>query len=69
MLSIMCIDLHTKCPFFFLILIKLAFSRYMFDIQTYKNFMTIRRVGAEFFHADRQTNITKIIVAFHEERA
>jgi hypothetical protein len=28
------------------------------------NFMKIRPVGAELFHADGQTNITKLIIAF-----
>ena len=28
------------------------------------NFMKIRPVGAEWFHADGQTDMTKIIVAF-----
>ena len=28
------------------------------------NFMKIHRVGAEIFHADRQTDMTKLIVAF-----
>jgi len=27
--------------------------------------MTISPVGAEFFHADRRTDMTKLIVAFH----
>jgi len=29
------------------------------------NFMKIRPVGAELFHADGQTDITKLTVAFH----
>jgi len=28
------------------------------------NFMKIRQLGAELFHADRQTDMTKLIVAF-----
>ena len=28
------------------------------------NFMKIRSVGAEFFHADRRTDMTKLVVAF-----
>jgi len=28
--------------------------------------MKIRRVGVEIFHADRQTDMTKPIVAFHD---
>jgi hypothetical protein len=27
--------------------------------------MKIRHVGAEFFHADGQTDVTKVKVAFH----
>ena len=41
------------CP----ILKKLAFSRHIFEkILKYEIFMEIRRVGAEFFHADKQTD-------------
>jgi len=29
------------------------------------NFVKICPVGPEFFHADRQTDVTKLIVAFH----
>jgi len=29
------------------------------------NFMKIRRVGAELFHADGRTDMTKLIIAFH----
>jgi hypothetical protein len=29
------------------------------------NFMKIRPVGVELFHADRRTDMTKVIVAFH----
>jgi len=28
------------------------------------NFLQIRRVGAELFHADRQTDMTKLTLAF-----
>jgi hypothetical protein len=28
--------------------------------------MEIRSVGAELFHADRQTDMTKLIIAFHK---
>jgi hypothetical protein len=49
-------------------LIKLEFSPNTFlIIHTYKNFMKIRPVGAELFHADRpreQRDTTKLIVAF-----
>ena len=29
-----------------------------------QNFMKLRRMGAEFFHADGQTDMTKLTVAF-----
>jgi len=32
------------------------------------NFVKIRLVGARLFHADRQTDMKKIIVAFHKFR-
>ena len=30
------------------------------------NFVTIRPVGAELFHADGQTDVTKLVVAFRK---
>jgi hypothetical protein len=47
------------------ILMKLEFSRQIFEknFQIW-NFMKIRPVGAELFHADGQTDMTKLIVAF-----
>jgi hypothetical protein len=51
------------------ILMKLEFSQQILGkILKYKNFMKIRSVGTELFRAgrrtDRQTDMTKIIVAF-----
>ena len=54
----MCIGLHVQCP----ILMKHEFSRQIFEKHT--NFMQARPVGAEFFHVDRRTDMTKVIVAF-----
>ena len=50
-----------SCP----ILIKLEFSRQILEKNPQiSNFMKIRPVGTEFFHADRWTYMTKLIVAF-----
>jgi hypothetical protein len=47
------------------ILIKLEFSRgTLKNTHTISNFMKIRPVGAELFHADGQTDTTKLIVTF-----
>ena len=49
---------------------KLEFSRRIFETTQILNFMKIRPVGAELFHADGraetdgQTGMTKLIVAF-----
>jgi hypothetical protein len=43
---------------------KLEFSRYIFETQKILNFVKIHPVVAELFQADRQTNMTKLIVAF-----
>ena len=51
-----------SCP----ILMKLEFLvRFSKNIQI-SNFMKIRLVGAELFHADGQTDMTKLIVAFRD---
>jgi len=40
-------------------------SRYIFEKKTHiSNFRKIRLVGAEFYHADGQTHMTKLTVAF-----
>jgi hypothetical protein len=49
---------------------KLEFSRQIFEeYSNIKKFMKIRSVGAEFFHAERQTerqtNMLKLILALH----
>jgi len=48
---------------------KIEFSPQIFE--KYSNFTKIRPVGAESFHADRQTDMTKLTVGFPEicERA
>jgi hypothetical protein len=55
--------LHT-CP----ILMKLEFSQQLFENTQISNFIEIRPVGAELFHADGgtdgRTDMTKLIVAF-----
>jgi hypothetical protein len=48
-------------------LMKIGFSRQFFFRNTQKsNFTKIRPVGAELFHADRRTDMTKLIVAFRD---
>jgi hypothetical protein len=54
-----------SCP----ILIKLEFSRQFFENYSISNFMKIRPVGAELFHAtdgrtNGRTDVKKLIVAF-----
>jgi len=44
---------------------KLEFSQNFSKNTQISNFMKIRPVGAELFHADGQTDMTKLIVAFH----
>jgi hypothetical protein len=58
----MYIDLHIKYPLFLSDLIKLEFSQQIFEKSS--NFMKIRPVGAELFHFDGRTDMTKLIVAF-----
>jgi hypothetical protein len=45
------------------ILMKLEFSRHILEKRV-TNFTKIRSVGSELFHADRQTDMTKLTVAF-----
>jgi hypothetical protein len=49
-----------SCP----ILMELKFSRQFFENIQLPNLMKIRLVGAELFHADRRTDMTKLIVPF-----
>jgi hypothetical protein len=49
-----------SCP----ILMKLQFSRQIFENAQILNFMIIRPVGAELFHTDRRTDMTQLTVAF-----
>jgi len=53
MLLQMYIGLHVKYPFFFQILIKLEFSRHIFEKSSIWNAIKSPPVGAELFHADR----------------
>jgi hypothetical protein len=46
------------------ILMKLEFSQQSFKNNLISNFTKIRPVGAELFHADRRTDMTKLRVAF-----
>ena len=59
--------LRVKTPYFCPILMKVEFSRLIFENSQILNFMEIRPMGAELFHADRrtygQTDMTKLIVA------
>ena len=48
----------------FRILIEFDFFRQIFEKITNTQFHQIRLVGAELFHADRQTDMAKLIVAF-----
>jgi len=43
---------------------KLEFSRHIFETKQMSNFMKIRPVGADLFHADRRIDMTKLMVAF-----
>jgi hypothetical protein len=55
----MYIDLHESTVYPCQILIKLEFSRQIFEKKKTQisNFMKIRRVGADLFHADGRTDI------------
>ena len=61
----MYIGLHVKCRYSCQIVMKLEIARQIFGkkIQI-PNFMEIRPVGAELFHADRRTDMKRLIVAF-----
>jgi len=56
--------LHVKYPLFLSDLMKLEFSWQIFEITQISNFMKIRPVAAKLFHADGQTDKTKLIVTF-----
>jgi hypothetical protein len=56
----MYIGIHVQYP----ILMKPEFPRQISKKYEISNFMQTRPVGAESFHADRRTDMTKVIVAF-----
>jgi hypothetical protein len=53
---------HYSCQ----ILIKLEYSRRFTKNTQISNFIKIRPVGAELFHADGRTDMTKLMVAFRD---
>jgi len=61
----MYVGLHEKCPFFFADFNEtLIFSTDFRKVST-SNFMKIRPVGAELFHAYSRTDTTNLTTAFH----
>jgi hypothetical protein len=60
----MSVGLHAKCRNSYHILMKREFSRYIFEQGSNIKFMKIHPVGADLFHADRQTDMTELIVAY-----
>ena len=44
---------------------KLDFSLQIFEKIQISNFMNIRPMAAELLHADGRTDVTKLVVAFH----
>jgi hypothetical protein len=61
----MYIGLHVKYPLFVTEFNEAWISLDRFSKNTQiQNFMKIRPVGAELFHADGRTDMTKLIVAF-----
>jgi hypothetical protein len=61
----MYIGLHVKYPFFLLDFNETwIFSTDFSRNPQISNLLKIRPLGAEFFHADGQTDMTKLIVAF-----
>jgi len=61
----MCIGIHVKYPLFLSEFdeTRIASTDFRKNPQI-QNFMTIRPVGAELFHVDGRTDLTKLIVAF-----
>ena len=61
----MYIGCHVKCRYYGQILMELEFSRHISEKKTQiPNFTKIRPVGAELFHAERWTDMKRLIVAF-----
>jgi len=65
----MYVRLHVKYPFFLSYLIKLEFSRQIFEKYS-TNFMGDRPAGAELFYAERRairrTDMTRLTVPFYD---
>jgi len=65
MLSQMYIGPHVMCPLFLSYSTETCIFSTGFRKNTYiPNFIKIRPVGAELFHADGQTDVPKLIIAF-----
>ena len=60
--------LDVNYPLFLSDLNENLISRRIFQNKKVSSFMNIRQVGAELFHADRRTDMTKLIVAFRNFR-
>ena len=58
------IDIHVKCPLFLSGFNELKFSGQISKNPQIQNFMKIHPVRAELFHADGQTDVAKLLVAF-----
>jgi len=63
----MYISLHVKYPLFLSDFNKKNFNflTRFFEKYSYTKFHEIRLVGAKLFHADAQTDMTKLTVTFH----
>jgi hypothetical protein len=60
----MYLRLHVKFPLFLSDVIKLGFSRKIFERKVQiSSFIKIRPLGAGLFHEERRTDMTKLIVA------
>ena len=58
------IGYHAKDSLFLSCLMKIELSRLVFESNKISVFTKIFPVGAEFFHADRRTDVTKVIVSY-----
>ena len=61
----MYICLHVQYRYYCQILMKLEFSRHVFENAEMSDFMKIRSVGAELFHRDESTDrLDELLVTF-----